>query len=92
MTPHRDITRVSARCGALIKRGDMKIPDTVRWWLGAIVYHKVSGTKGIVTGVVLRQHGVIYEVACEDDEDRTWYELEVTDAPYQVTGSGDTEV
>lgn len=52
--------------------------DVYKFHLGQIVSHALECTKrGIVTGIVMRQHGPIYLVTWEDLVERWNYDFEL---------------
>lgn len=47
----------------------MNLPDTTQYAFGDIVFHKTGSRPGVVTGIMFRENGLIYEV--------TWARLEI---------------
>jgi hypothetical protein len=57
-----------------------------RWWIGDVVYRKVdsAGLPGLITGIIINpENSIIYRVSF-DDENNTFYELELDVAPHFV--------
>lgn len=52
-----------------------------RWGFGDVLYHKMTGNKGMVTGIILRsQSPPLYSLVFVDDEaEKNCLELELTE-------------
>lgn len=55
----------------------MKAED-LEFEIGDVVYHRLSGDPGMVTGIHLRPSGITYSVTWEDRCETPHYEIELT--------------
>ncbi len=55
--------------------------DAVKFEIGSIVYHRADGKRGIVTGILFRQHGILYSVAYMLGQDAWAYDCELSREP-----------
>jgi len=60
--------------------GDNK--PLLRFHFEDIVYHVLNNKKGIVTGIMLRPSGIIYQVVMEESlEEKPFFDFELTTEP-----------
>ena len=52
--------------------------DSIKFSIGEIVYFRLSGDPGLVTGILFRPTAVIYYVSTESGSERTAYDIELS--------------